>query len=1366
MSVVGIDVGYQSCYVAVARAGGIETVANEYSDRSTPSFVSFGPRNRSIGAAAKSQVVSNSKNTVHGFKRFLGRAYTDPFIQSEKAKLPYELAQMPTGTTGIKLMYMEEEKVFSAEQMAGMLMTKLKETAENALKKPVADCVISVPCFYTDAERRSMIDAAQIAGFNCLRLMNETTAVALAYGIYKQDLPAPEEKPRNVVFVDLGHSAYQVSVCAFNKGKLKILKICRWWGLMSATKAAMLRSFVSFGPRNRSIGAAAKSQVVSNSKNTVHGFKRFLGRAYTDPFIQSEKAKLPYELAQMPTGTTGIKLMYMEEEKVFSAEQMAGMLMTKLKETAENALKKPVADCVISVPCFYTDAERRSMIDAAQIAGFNCLRLMNETTAVALAYGIYKQDLPAPEEKPRNVVFVDLGHSAYQVSVCAFNKGKLKVLATAFDPHLGGKDFDEVLVDHFCVEFGKKYKLDVKSKIKALLRLYQECEKLKKLMSANSSDLPLNIECFMNDIDVSGKLNSSYLALSMYDKNKMHVDQEDQKSQGDASPQKETPEKKNEPDEMETSAEEAKQEKKNDQPPQAKKPKVKTKTVDLPIEHSLQWQLSNDTLNLFVENEGKMIMQDKLEKERNDAKNNVEEYVYEMRDKLSGLLEKFVGDVDRDLLSLKLEDTENWLYEDGEDQPKQVYIDKLAELKKLGQPIQERCQEAEERPKAFDDLGKRVQHYMKVVGAYKNQDEQYEHLDAVDMEKVEKLVNEAMAWMNNKMNQQSKQSLTLDPVIKVKEIQAKTKVLATAFDPHLGGKDFDEVLVDHFCVEFGKKYKLDVKSKIKALLRLYQECEKLKKLMSANSSDLPLNIECFMNDIDVSGKLNRGQFEEMCAGLFAKVEAPLRSILEQARLKKEDIYAVEIVGGATRIPAVKERIGKFFGKEICTTLNADECKGLKKEDIYAVEIVGGATRIPAVKERIGKFFGKEICTTLNADEAVARGCALQFLIQKVVPQANGESSKIKVKVRVNVHGVFSVSTASLVEIQKLEEGEEPMETEQQTKEEENKMHVDQEDQKSQGDASPQKETAEKKNEPDEMETSAEEAKQEKKNDQPPQAKKPKNKMHVDQEDQKSQGDASPQKETAEKKNEPDEMETSAEEAKQEKKNDQPPQAKKPKVKTKTVDLPIEHSLQWQLSNDTLNLFVENEGKMIMQDKLEKERNDAKNNVEEYVYEMRDKLSGLLEKFVGDDDRDLLSLKLEDTENWLYEDGEDQPKQVYIDKLAELKKLGQPIQERCQEAEERPKAFDDLGKRVQHYMKVVGAYKNQELVSACNPVVSKPKPKVEPPKEEQKEAEQNGPVNGQENTETPPASNEKAPESKGQPAAPETTDSKLPEMDID
>uniref|UniRef100_A0A8C5AY92 Heat shock protein 4a n=1 Tax=Gadus morhua TaxID=8049 RepID=A0A8C5AY92_GADMO len=720
-------------------------------------------------------------------------------------------------------------------------------------------------------------------------------------------------------------------------------------------------SFVSFRPKNRSVGAAAKSEVVSNCKNTVQGFKRFHGRAISDPYVQSVKSSLVYDLAEMPSGATGIKVMYMEEEKVFSIEQISAMLLTKLKETAENALKKPVNDCVISVPSFFTDIERRSVMDAAQIAGLNCLRLMNETTAVTLAYGIYKQDLPAPEEKPRNVVFVDLGHSNFQVSVCAFNKGKLKILATAFDSALGGKEFDEVLVSHFCEVFGQKYKLDPRTKPRALVRLYQECEKLKRLMSANCSDLPLNIECFMNDVDVTGKMNRAQFeemsagllsrveaplqsvleqaklkkediyaveivggasrmpaikeriskffgkelsttlnadeavargcalqcailspafkvrefcisdvvpfpislkwssaveeglgdcevfpknhaapfskVLTFYRKEAFPLEAYYSDPKGLPHPnatighfvvQKVVPQASGECSKVkvkvrvnvhgvfsvssaslnsphfvcacvalicprivightslphpQASTEESKQEKKAEQPSQAKKPKVKTKTVELPIEHKPEWQLSNDTLNLFVENEGNMIMQDKLEKERNDAKNNVEEYVYEMRDKLHGRLEKFVSP-DRDSFSSKLEATENWLYEDGEDQLKQVYIDKLAELKQLGQPIMERYMEAEEAPKAFADLGKQIQMYMKLVGAYKAKDEQYAHLDELEMTRVEKQVGDAMAWMSDKMNQQSKQDPTKEPAVRVFEVQARTKELYTSCNP-------------------------------------------------------------------------------------------------------------------------------------------------------------------------------------------------------------------------------------------------------------------------------------------------------------------------------------------------------------------------------------------------------------------------------------------------------------------------------------------------------------------------------------------------------------------------------------------------------
>lgn len=261
----------------------------------------------------------------------------------------------------------------------------------------------------------------------------------------------------------------------------------------------------------------------------------------------------------------------------------------------------------------------------------------------------------------------------------------------------------------------------------------------------------------------------------------MQVDQEEPHTEEQQQPQ--TPaENKAESEEMETSQAGSK-DKKTDQPPQAKKAKVKTSTVDLPIESQLLWQLDREMLGLYTENEGKMIMQDKLEKERNDAKNAVEEYVYEMRDKLSGEYEKFVSEDDRNTFTLKLEDTENWLYEDGEDQPKQVYVDKLAELKTLGQPIKTRFQESEERPKLFEELGKQIQQYMKVISSFKNKEDQYEHLDAADMTKVEKSTNEAMEWMNSKLNLQNKQSLTVDPVVKTKEIEAKIKELTSFCSP-------------------------------------------------------------------------------------------------------------------------------------------------------------------------------------------------------------------------------------------------------------------------------------------------------------------------------------------------------------------------------------------------------------------------------------------------------------------------------------------------------------------------------------------------------------------------------------------------------
>lgn len=181
------------------------------------------------------------------------------------------------------------------------------------------------------------------------------------------------------------------------------------------------------------------------------------------------------------------------------------MYLGKLRDIAANELKTGVNDVVITVPGWYTDIQRRALIDAAQIANLNVLRLINDTTAVALGYGITKSDLPEPEN-PRHVVFVDVGHSSMSVSVVAFSKGQLNVKSTAYDHHIGGRDIDYALLRHFATEFKEKYKIDVLSSPKAMFRLAAGCDKVKKVLSANA-EAPLNVESIMNDIDAASRLS-------------------------------------------------------------------------------------------------------------------------------------------------------------------------------------------------------------------------------------------------------------------------------------------------------------------------------------------------------------------------------------------------------------------------------------------------------------------------------------------------------------------------------------------------------------------------------------------------------------------------------------------------------------------------------------------------------------------------------------------------------------------------------------------------------------------------------------------------------------------------------------------
>ncbi|XP_063166759.1 heat shock 70 kDa protein 4L [Candoia aspera] len=786
MSVVGIDLGFQNCYIAVARSGGIETIANEYSDRCTPACISLGSKARTIGNAAKSQIITNIKNTIHGFKKLHGRAFDDPFIKAERYKLPYELQKLPNGSVGVKVRYLDEERLFAIEQVTGMLLVKLKETSESALKKPVADCVISIPSFFTDAERRSVIAAVQVAGLNCLRLMNETTAVALAYGIYKQDLPTLEETPRNVVFVDMGHSAYQISVCAFNKGKLKVLGttfdpflggrnfddalvdyFCEEFRIkyklnVKDNARALLRLYQECEKLKKLMSANASDLPVNIEcfMNDIDVSSK-MNRAQFEQLCASLLARVEPPLRAV------MEQAKLQREDIYSIEIVGGA--TRIPAVKEQICKFFCKD--ISTTLNADEAVARGCaLQCAILSPAFKVREFSITDVVP--YSITLRWQSSYEEGTGECEVFSKNHATPFSKVITFHK-KEPFELEAFYTHPHDVPYPDTRIGHFVIQnVGPQHDGD-NSKVKVKVRV-----NIHGIFSvANASVIEKqNLDNDLNDIPMDTELsckNQSKEELA-----KMQIDQDDGNHKSQMEQQGQADE---EADQIGTEGKTASGDKIDIN--QSCKTKTKIKSIDLPIHVNLYRQVGQDLINCYIENEGKMMMQDKLEKEKNDAKNAVEEYVYDLRDKLCGVYEKFITEDDSRKITLMLEDTENWLYEDGEDQPKHVYVEKLQEMKKFGGPIHDRYKEYEERPKALLDLENKLQLLRKALEGYENKDEKYDHIDPVDMEKVEKYASEAMRWLSSKMHAQHRLSLTQDPIIKVAEIIAKSKELDSLCNP-------------------------------------------------------------------------------------------------------------------------------------------------------------------------------------------------------------------------------------------------------------------------------------------------------------------------------------------------------------------------------------------------------------------------------------------------------------------------------------------------------------------------------------------------------------------------------------------------------
>ncbi|XP_053670821.1 heat shock 70 kDa protein cognate 4-like [Anopheles nili] len=239
-------------------------------------------------------------------------------------------------------------------------------------------------------------------------------------------------------------------------------------------------SYVAFTDTERLIGDAAKNQVAMNPTNTIFDAKRLIGRKFEDPAIQADMKHWPFEVESIE-GKPKIQVEYKGEKKSFFPEEVSSMVLTKMKETAEAYLGKTVTNAVITVPAYFNDSQRQATKDAGTISGLNVLRIINEPTAAAIAYGLDKKT--AGE---RNVLIFDLGGGTFDVSILSIDDGIFEVKSTAGDTHLGGEDFDNRLVNHFAQEFKRKHKKDLSTNKRALRRLRTTCERAKRTLSSST----------------------------------------------------------------------------------------------------------------------------------------------------------------------------------------------------------------------------------------------------------------------------------------------------------------------------------------------------------------------------------------------------------------------------------------------------------------------------------------------------------------------------------------------------------------------------------------------------------------------------------------------------------------------------------------------------------------------------------------------------------------------------------------------------------------------------------------------------------------------------------------------------------------
>ncbi|KAK2387239.1 heat shock protein 70 (Hsp 70) family protein [Trifolium repens] len=737
MSVVGFDIGNENCVIAVAKHRGIDVLLNDESKRETPAVVCFGEKQRFLGSAGSASAMMHPKSTISQVKRFIGRKFCDPDMERDLKMLPLETSEGPDGGVLIHLKYMEGTHTFTPVQIMSMLFAHLKTMTEKDLEAPISDCVIGIPSYFTNLQRRAYLDAAKIAGLKPLRLIHDCTATALSYGIYKTNFQ--NDGSTYVAFIDIGHCDTQVCIAAFEFGQMKILS----------------HAF------DRSLGGRDFDEVLF-----THFAEKFKEQYSIDVFSNAKACirlraaceKLKKVLSANPEAPLNIECLMDEKDvKGFITreefENLAAGLLERISEPCNKALADAglVAEKIASVelvgsgsriPAVSTllsslfKREPSRKLNASECVARGCAlqcAMLSPTYRVReyevqdispFSYGL------SSDEGPNGVIFPK-GQPIPSTAILGLQRTNLfhleafyanpKELPPGTVPKISSFTIGPLLGSQ-----GSKTRV----KVRVQLNLHGIFSiDLAKMIKDHADDHHSNFDAMDVDPVPETSDSTNFVANGAEDST-------------------------NKCDPPQNSADHSRKDKAN-------------KWITIPVNEDIYGGMTTAEISEAHDKELQLAQQDRAVELTKEKKNTLESYVYETRSKLFNTYRNFASEPERNDISRSLQETEDWLYEDGDDETEHAYTSKLEDLKKLVDPIENRYKDDEEREQAIKKLSTLIS-------------EIHKYSDSLPLQYKESLINDCNnveQWLTEKVQQQNSYPKNIDPILWSSDIKGASEHL-------------------------------------------------------------------------------------------------------------------------------------------------------------------------------------------------------------------------------------------------------------------------------------------------------------------------------------------------------------------------------------------------------------------------------------------------------------------------------------------------------------------------------------------------------------------------------------------------------------